>query len=184
MATTTPDNIYYPSGSDKVGPLRAVLEALASSVQAAIAALRAEAVPAELPMPNSVVGANVQAVSETAWADLPNIGAVTITLPKAAWVTIDVGSWVVATAGDTRISARVTGATAIGETQIEASGSTASWGQVIYAGSASGTRQQTSHRTVRLNAGTNTIRVRAYRTGGGVHQANYTTLQVSALRWA
>lgn len=184
MATTSPDNIIYPSGSDKLNPLRTWFSQLASSVQAAITALREEAVQAALPDPITQKGSNTQAVSATSWDDLPNMDPVVLNLDAACWVTIDLGSWVVATEGDTRVSARVTGATTLGESQIEVGGDSSAWGQVLYAGATGGTRQQTSHRTVRLNAGENTIQVRAYRTGSGSHAANYTTLQVSPLRWA
>lgn len=40
MATTTPDNIYYPLGTDGVAPLHTVFANLASSVQTALTASR------------------------------------------------------------------------------------------------------------------------------------------------
>ena len=183
-ATTTPDGIPYPVVGDKVGPLEKLFESLASGVQTALTNLRNETVAVPIPDPISIVGASIQAVSETAFADLPGITAIGLTLPAPAWVRIDLGSWVVSTAGDTRVSVRVTGATTLSETQLEVGGPTGGWGQVIYAAASPSTRQQSVSRIVRMNAGTNNVAVRAYRTGSGNHNANYTTLQVTPLRWA
>lgn len=184
-ANTSPDNLPYPVVGDNLNPLRTWFSLLASAVQTALTNLRAEAVKPALPAPVSVKGNNTQAVTATSWADLPNIAAATLNLPQACWVQITVGAWVVATAGDVRISANVTGATTLGESQIEVGGDSSSWGQVMYAAADTGTRHATSTRVVRLNAGTNTIRVRAYRTStGGTVGSNYTTLQVAPLYWA
>lgn len=183
-ANTSPDNIIYPVGGDNLNPLKTWLANLATSVQAALTALRAEAVKPALPSPISIKGANVQAVTATSWADLPNITAATLNLTAPAWVQITVGSWSTASAGDTRISATVSGATTLGESQLEVGGDTSAWGQVIYTDTTTGSRQSSSVRIVRLNAGTNTIKVRAYRSGSGANQSNYTTLQVTPIRWA
>jgi hypothetical protein len=183
-ANTTPDNIIYPAGGDNLNPLKSWFAQLATSVQAALTALRAEAVKPALPNPISIKGANVQAITSTAWADLPNITAATLNLTAPAWVQITVGAWATASAGDTRISAAVSGATTLGESQLEVGGDNASWGQVIFTDSTTGSRQSASVRIVRLNAGTNTIKVRAYRNGSGTNQSNYTTLQVTPIRWA
>lgn len=184
MATTSPDNLVFPGGSDSLNPLRSWFAQLASSTQAALTAIRSEAIKPTVPNPITARGAATQAITATAWADLPGISAVTLTIPAAMWVSIDVGAWVAATQGDTRISATVSGATALNETQLEVGDAGGAWGQVMYAGASADVRQQTSHRIVRLNAGTNTIKVRAYRSGAGVNQSNYTTLQVTPLRWA
>ena len=183
--TTSPDNLRYPVGGDNVAPLRTWFANLAADTQAAITSLRSAAVTPEIPDPKSATGAETQGVTATAWADLPGITSVSFTLDRPAWVSIDVGAWIVATAGDIRVSARVSGATTLGETQLQVGGSTMSWGQVMYAYGQPGSSQCTSHRTIRMNAGVNTIAVRAYRTGsGGACQANYATLQVSPLSWA
>lgn len=183
-ATTSPDNIPYPTQTDKLNPLRTWFSTLASATQAAITALREEAVLPELPAPISVKGNNVQAVTATSWADLPNFPSTVLNLDNPCWVQITVGAWLVANGGDTRVSAAVSGATTLGESQMEVGGDTASWGQVLYAASATGTRQQTGSRIVRLNAGANTIKVRAYKNGGSANNSNYTTLQIAPLRWA
>lgn len=183
-ASTTPDSIVYPVVTDRMGPVEKLFEALASSVQTAITNLRKETVDKPLPAPVSQIGRDVISVSATTWSDLPNISTVSLNLSAPAWVSIDVGSWVIATSGDTRVSARVTGATTLSETQMEVGGATTCWGQVIYAAGSPSTRQQNSHRVVRLNAGNNVIAVRAYKSGGGSHNSNYTTLQVTPIRWA
>lgn len=185
-ANTSPDNLSYPVEGDNIAPLQTWFATLAGNVQAALTALRAEAVQPELPFPQTVVGNSVQAITSTAWADLAGISAITLTLTRPAWVQIDVGAWMVAAAGDSRVSVQVSGATSLSESQTEVGGGAGAWGQVIYAAAAAGTRQQTLTRTVRLNAGTNTIKVRAYRTGGSNTQnfANYSTMTVAPLRWA
>ena len=182
--TTTPDNISFPVVGDTMTPLNAWFAQQAADVQAALTAMRTEFSKPPVPAPMSSQGANVQTVTATAWADLPNLPAINLVLPAACWVTIDFGAWLTASSGDVRASARVTGATTLGETQLEVGGSTTAWGQVLYSNGTTSTRQGGSHRTVRLNAGTNTITGRAYRNGSGTQQANYSTLQVSPLRWA
>jgi hypothetical protein len=181
---TSPDSIYYPVAGDVVGPLETHFATQSASVQAAITALRAAAVPAALPAPIFVKGADAQAVTVTAWGDLPNIAAASLVLPAAAWVQITVSAWTVASAGDTRVSASVSGATTLGESQGEVGGVTSAWGHVMYTNNTTGSNQGTSVRIVRLAAGTNTIKVRAYRNGAGTNQSNYTTLAVTPLRWA
>jgi hypothetical protein len=182
-ANTSPDNIVYPVAGDVVVPLRGWFSTLASSVQAALTDLRADAVKPVVPNPINIVGNPVQAVTATGWADLPGIGAATLVLSSAAWVQITVGAWVVATGGSTRVSANVTGATTLGETQLEVGGVTTGWGQVLYADNTTGSRQASATRIVRLNAGSNTIRVRAYQSGTGSNSSNYTTLTVAPLYW-
>lgn len=182
--TTTPDNIQFPVAGDNMAPLESWFAQQAASVQTALDNLRAEAVLPDLPFPQSVNGDTVRNITSSTWADLPGMPAITLDLPNPCWVTIVFGAWVNAPTGDVRASARVTGATTLGETQVEVGGVTTSWGQVLYTNGTSGTRQSNSVRTVRLNAGVNTIRARAYRNGSGVQQVNYSTMQVSPLRWA
>lgn len=183
MATTSPDNIVYPAGSDKLNPLKTWLAQLASSVQAAITSLREDAVLPPLPDPITVKGADTQEIASTSWDDMPNMDSTVLNLDRPCWVSIDIGGWVRASVGFTDVSARVTGATTLSETQVEVGGDNSSWGQVMHA-APSETRQQSSHRTVRLNAGANTITVRARRNGAGTNTVRFTTLQVSPLRWA
>ena len=181
---TTPDSIVYPVTGDVMAPLNSWFAQLAASTQTAMTALRAELVEPDLPDPMSIKGNDVQAVTATAWANLPGAAAISLTLPQACWVTITVGAWIVATQGHTRASASVTGATTLAETQLEVGGSSSAWGQVLYTDTTSATRQSSGVRTVRLNAGANSIQLRAYRGGTGVNQVNYSTLQVAPLRWA
>lgn len=186
-ANTTPDNLVYPVPGDNIGDLHQWFAQLAGSAQTALTGIRSEVVQPELPFPQTVVGANVQTVSATAWADLPNIDPITLTLSQPAWVKIDLGAWMVAATGDTRASVRVSGATVLAEAQTEVGGQTDAWGQVIYLGGAGATTHQcTITRTIRMNAGTNTIKVRAYRTGGATESngVNYSTMTVTPVRWA
>lgn len=182
--TTTPDSIIFPVVGDQVAPLESWFAQQAASVQAAIESLRSEVALPELPFPKSSQGANMQAITATAWSDLPNLPAIDFTLERACWVTITLGAWLNAPAAEVRASARVTGATTLGETQLEVGGTTTAWGQVLYSNNTTSTRQSTSVRTVRLNAGSNTITARAYRTGSGSQYVNYSTLQVAPIRWA
>lgn len=184
-ASTTPDNIVYPVVGDAMSPLNGWFAQLASSTQAAITALRSSLTQAPLPAPLSVSNGAVTDVTATAWADVPNLTAITLTLSQACWVTITLGSRIIA-AGNAglSVSARVTGATTLGETQLEVGGGTNDFGQVMYTDGSTQTRQSVATRTVRLNAGTNTITARAFKTGTDSTRVAYPALQVSPIRWA
>ena len=182
--STTPDAVIFPVAGDNLAPLESWFAQLAATTQTALSNLRTEVTKPDLPFPISEQGANVQAITATAWADLPNMPSISLTLPNPCWVTITFGAWLAAAAADVRASARVTGATTLSETQLEVGGPATAWGQVLYSNNTTSTRQSSSVRTVRLNAGTNTITARAYRTGSGVQQVNYSTLQVAPIRWA
>lgn len=182
-ANTTPDNIPYPVAGDVIVPLRTWFANLASGTQTAISNLRTElAVPA-LPAPISGQGNDQQAVTASSWADLPGFTAITLTTSRPVWVTINIGAWLVSLGGSVRVSARVTGATTLGETQLEVGGPTTAWGQVLYLAANAMAGSTTATRTVRLNAGTNTIQMRAYRETTAENRCNYSTLQVSPIRW-
>ncbi len=183
-AFTSPDNIQYPVAGDVMNPLQSKFASLATSTQAAITALRTAAVKPALPAPKSEKGADVQAVTATSWADLPNSPDIQFNVSEAMWVQIVLGAWITASGGTTRCSVRVSGATTLSETQVEVGGDNAVWGQVLYADNTTGSRQCSATRIVRLNAGLNTISVRAYQTGAGTNQVNYSSLQVAPLRWA
>lgn len=182
---TDPDAIASPVNGDKMGPLAAWFQLQAASVQAALTALRSDVEVPEYPEPLSVQGPTTQAVTATSWADLPGADAITLELPQACWVEIIHGAWMssTSTGGDVRGSSRVTGATTLSENQLEVGGPSSAWGQVMYTGGMLGTRQCSGTRFVRLNAGTNTIRLRAYGSGTGKGM-NYSTLQVTPIRWA
>lgn len=181
--TTTPDNIVYPTSGDVMEPLNGWFSQQAASVQTALSAMRTQFTKPALPDPISRKGADVQTVTATGWADLPNMSSITLNLSQACWVTITFGAWVTTSGGTIRASARVSGATTLGESQLEVGGDTSAWGQVLYSDTTSATRQSNGTRMVRLNAGANTITARAYRTGSGTSQVNYSTLQVSPIRW-
>lgn len=168
-----------------MAPLQGKFAALASAVQAALTSIRSEAVQPALPAPKSEKGNDVQAVTSTSWADLPNSPDIQFNASAPMWVEISLGAWMVAPGtSNIRASVRVSGATTLTETQIEVGGDNAVWGQVLYADSTTGTRQCSSTKIVRLNAGLNTIAVRAYKGGTGTTQVNYSSLQVAPLRWA
>lgn len=182
---TTPDAIVSPILSDKLGPVQGWFQQQGASVQTALTALRGEVAQEPLPDPISGQGAPQQTITNTAWADLTNGPTLTMTLQQACWVQITHGCWILATQGDTRASSVVSGATTLSETQLEVGGSAAAWGQVMFADTSTATRQAAGARIVRLNAGTNTFKLRAYRSGGsGINMVNYSTLQVSPIRWA
>lgn len=183
--STTPDGVVFPVAGDRIAPLETWFAQQAGSVQTALNSIRNELTVPPLPVPQSVQGATVQSITATSWANLPNMASISLNLPHPCWVTIVFGAWMVATASDTRASVRVTGATTLSETQLEVGGSATAWGQVLYTNNTTGSRQSSSVRTVRLNAGNNTITARAYRTAsGGSNSVNYSTMQVSPIRWA
>lgn len=184
MPSATPNGIAFPVVGDEMSPLATWFAGLAGTTDNAIEALRTELLAAPLPNPLSQLGAPQQLVTSSSWADVPNISAVTLTLDQACWVTISIGAWLFTTAGDIRVSAAVSGATTLGETQLEVGGAGYAWGQVLFADTSTATRQQSGLRTVRMNAGTNTIKLRAYRSGAGTSACNYSTIQVSPVRWA
>jgi len=182
--STTPDEIIFPVAGDNLAPLESWFAQQAATTQTAISNLRTEVVKPDLPFPLSEQGASSQAVTATAWADLPNMPSITLTLANPCWVTIVLGARLNGASGQVIASARVTGATTLSETQLEVGGPATAFGQVMYTDSSTATRQASSIRTVRLNAGTNTITFRAYRTGSGTVKCDYATMQVSPIRWA
>lgn len=180
--STSPDGIVSPIVGDNIGPLASWFQQQGASVQAALTALRAEFTLPALPAPITVVGADTQAVTATSFADLPNAAALTLVLSRPCWVQITHQARMSTTSGQVIGSSAVTGATTLSETQAEVGGPSTTWGLVMYA-TGGGTRQQAGSRVVRLNAGTNTIRLRAYTVGAGSGM-NYAMLQVAPLRWA
>lgn len=186
MPGTTAEGFQFPVAGDVMEPLNAWFALLASSGDTAVANLRTQLAQDPLPAPLTIKGADTQAVTATAWTDLPNAGPITLTLARACWVNIVHGAWLTSTVGDIRFSSRVTGATTLGESQVEVGGDASAWGQVGYTSGTAGITQASGTRFVRLNAGTNTIQLRAYLAGGttGTRRANYSTLQVAPIRWA
>lgn len=185
MPGTTSEGVIFPVIGDVIPPLNGWFAQLASSTNAALVDLRNDLTQAALPNPVSGQGADTQAVTATSWADLPNGPTLTLTLSQACWVQITHSAWMRSTTGDIRLSSAVSGATTLAENQLQVGGTNTAWGQVLYANATTSTNQGSGVRIVRLNAGTNTIKLRAYLVGaGGTRQANYSTLQVAPLRWA
>lgn len=182
MPGTTPNGIQYPVVGDQLSPLANKFATLASTADAAITTLRNDLETPDLPVPITSAGAPSQAITATAWADMPNIAPITLTLPQACWVQIAHYGWIASSTGDTRASSTVSGATTLSELQTEVGGPATVWGIVMY--NTTGSAQAMGTRVVRLNAGTNTIKMRAYKNGTGTHAVNYSALQVTPLRWA
>lgn len=186
MPGSTSRNLIFPVIGDIMEPLAGWFAQLAASTNDAIDQVYDDFEELPYPAPQSIEGAVTQQISATAWADLPNAPAITFDLPQACWVTIVAGAWLATSAtGDVRCSVRVTGATTLGESQVEVGGTATAWGQVMYSATP-GTQQTSCTRFVRLNAGSNVINLRAYRNGGATANkaVNYSTLQVSPVRWA
>lgn len=143
----------------------------------------------ELPDPQGVIHpSSTQEITATSWANLPDMPTITLDLTRDAWVQINLGAWLATSSSvtDVRASFIVTGATTTVEVPGSQSYGVASWGQVLYKSLASGTgtAQHTLTRVYKLNAGSNTITARAYRTGGSLAQTNYVSMNVTPLRWA
>lgn len=183
MPGTTAEGIQFPVIGDKMAPLASWFATLASTADQAIARLRTEVAVAPLPAVLSGTGGDVVNLTATAWADLPSFPALKLTLSKPAWVQITHSAWMASNGGsESRASSRVTGATTLGESQVEVGGTASAWGVALLASGTMG--QQSATRLVRLNAGENTVSMRAYGSGSGVRQVNYAALQVAPIRWA
>jgi hypothetical protein len=142
-----------------------------------------------LPDPVSAVSSlqNVN-VTATAWGTaVPNgQGTLSVTLPSAAWVRIDLSGWISLTtgAGDVRVGVVGSGATTINAP----SSSYPTWSNGLYTAanaSASANVQSAASLTVKLNAGTTLLTLQAYKTGSisGTY-VNYTVMTATPLRWA
>lgn len=181
MGNTSPDNIVYPDGTDVVGDVQGDFVALANSVQTAITDVRND-VNAELndfynmPTPVTRVGADVQAITATSWANIPNIANISMTFSRPCWVELTFGAWVIASTGDIRAGINVTGAT----TQPP---NVPAWGNTIYQtpGLTTGTASQQCSKMVLCAAGTTTFTAQAYQSGGGTKRMNYAMLQASPM---
>ena len=181
MGNTSPDNIVYPDAIDRVGDVQPDFVAMAASVQAAFTDLRAD-VNAELndfynmPTPVTRVGADVQAISATSWANIPNISSISFNFSRPCWVELTLGAWVVASAGEIRAGINVTGATVQAPNQ-------PAWGNTIYQtpGITSGTASQQCTKMILCAAGTTTFTAQAYQAGGGTKRMNYAMLQASPM---
>lgn len=134
-----------------------------------------------LPEPQTVTYSNTQAITAASWTAIPNLPTVTLILPYACWITLQVSAWTSAASGDVRMGASVSGATTLIPNEMTPGG-VAHWG--VTAINAGVTVQTNAIRTVKLNAGTNIITGSAYRTGAGAVNTNYPVLSVIAVRWA
>ena len=113
-------------------------------------------------------------VSATSWGtDIGNIDNITIVFAQDCWVRIDYSAWM--SAGNLRISAAVTGATALDE--VEPNG----YSGVMW--ESSGYHQHSGYKVVKVNAGSNVFHLRGMKTSG-LNYSNYTGFTVTPLRWA
>jgi hypothetical protein len=142
--------------------------------------------PPPLPDPISTRNNGVTAITATAWADHPANTTLTLTLERDAIVQVELNAWLsISYAGAEPSSSIRFGVNHNGTTPENAFG--AAWGQVLYEGTQGTTPGGGQHgmsATVRLDAGTHTFRVQAYKTGTGAASANYWMLRVTPVRWA
>lgn len=133
---------------------------------------------ATLPEPLNADTGNQTIASTSAWTTLPWTG-ITLVLPVAAWVELTLDCWlaVTGTANDARADVVVTGATTVNA----ASGG---WGSVAYG--STGTTKTSAHKIVKLNAGTNVIRISGWRTvvNSGTFAVSQGRVWVNPQRWA
>lgn len=124
-----------------------------------------------------VVGNDDQIViTATSFAALPSAVHTTLTLPAACWVEMTAAAWLTAVTNDVRMGINVSGATT-------SAANAPQHGATGYA-SAGGGSGQTAHKVLKLNAGSNTIRIHAMRTSSGTQTVAYPVLTVTPLRWA
>lgn len=139
--------------------------------------------PNTLPDPQVLSYSNAIPVTATSWADLPNLGTISLTLPQDAIVQVELGAWLSAGYVDSttiRCGVSVNGTAP----QSWAGGA---WGQVLYVGTHGaqpGGGQHSTSMTTRLDAGSYTFRARAYKTGNGATGVAYPALRVTPIRWA
>lgn len=135
-------------------------------------------VDTNMPEPVTAIATGSQTITATAFAGLPiSPVAVTLTLDAACWVDLDLGAWVVASASDVRVGIAVSGATV-------SVPSAPTWGAVAIASAAASTPIR-PRKTLRLEAGVNTVAVQAYRSAAtGAQTVSYPVLTATPLRWA
>lgn len=132
-----------------------------------------------LPEPQGRVSTvSITSVTSTAWANLANIGSINVTVPRACWVTIDLGAWVQGSGGDVRCGVALSGATTLDPHNGQFGD--AAWGSVLW--SQNTYQQRSATKVVKINAGTTTFRMRAYRVSGTV-SVNYAHFTVTPMRF-
>lgn len=140
-----------------------------------------KAIGGGLPDRIEVSNSNQIPITATTYADLPSTPVTTtFTLPAACWVEIKAEAWLVAVTNDIRMSINVTGATTVAP-------ATPAHGSVGFVsapvGSAAASKQIAT-RTVKLNAGENTVEIQAMRATSGTQTVSYPVLTVKFDRWA
>lgn len=121
----------------------------------------------------------VQTIASTsAWSTLPYAG-ITLVLPAPAWVEVTLDAWLAVSgvSNDARADVVVSGATTV-------AAQSHGWGSVAWGGQ--GTTRASAHKILKLNTGTNTIRVAGFRTvvNSGTFTISQGHLWVNPQRWA
>lgn len=131
-----------------------------------------------LPNPQTVTGESVNVISATSWANFPGTDLlISLSVERACLVSVEYGAWFgKSTTNDLRVGAVISGATTV-------SVSWPSWGAVLWSAGTVASAQHSTSKTVELNPGTTSFRLRAYVTGGGTANANYPFLTVAPIRW-
>lgn len=114
------------------------------------------------------------------WGTLPWAGTNFI-IPAPMWVDLSLQSWVAITgaSNDGRADVIVSGATTV-------AAQSHGWGAIAYGTAASGTSKSEARKVVKLNAGTNTVRMSGYRfvANSGTFVLTQNTVTITPIRWA
>lgn len=134
---------------------------------------------ATLPEPVWVDPGALAPTGSSVWATMTWAGY-NLVLPEDAWVRIDWQTWIAVTgaSNDLRGDIIVSGATTV-------NAFSHGWGATAF-GSTGGTVKSTAMKIVKLNAGTNTIRLSGYRfvANTGTFNFNYNSVNITPIRWA
>ncbi|AWN03350.1 minor tail protein [Microbacterium phage Count] len=134
-----------------------------------------------LPDPTARTGSTINTITATSWAAVPNMTTSVITVARACWVRVDFAAWMSAPSGDLRCGVKMTGATAVDPMDYPGD-SNSVWGTVMW--QQNGYEQRSGFKVVKLNAGSTTIYLQAYKSGSGAFSVNYPLIQVTPLRFA
>lgn len=134
---------------------------------------------AALPDPQQVNSPSQISITSTTPVDVPGLDTIVIDAPEAMWVDLRFKAWMVASAGETRASIVLTGATASGWPLVQHANTL-----YVSAADSAVTAPRMVAQAFKLNAGVTTIKAQAYYSTTGTHQVSYPVLEVVPLRWA
>lgn len=185
----TPDTLIDPSWlavGDRVRceltQRRLVVHGRAGGFNPAVPALPASVIAQRASDSNSIT-------SSTTWGQTVTFTNNTVTVPSGyqLYVALSFAAWMVASAGETRCSVGLSGATVNDPGQDQVTGQS-TWAQTLYISfgitGGSATMQQTALRYLLLNSGITTFTMLAYQTGDNTHSVNFPTMEIMPLRWA